>query len=326
MSYDSGDGYGSPMPQGGVSPQGQQGQQGQFQGQPQGQPAPQPSPNYGGYGAPQPGFQSAGTPPLYPAGYAQSGMPAYGGFAGQHPVGQGVPPMDPPTPEPKDTVEPKDPAEVVAPTGLFNTELPTELQGNVAIEGLFALARANHPELDLNRVVGRAWESGDPSHLDVAYLAEVVGEEHAKYYSEYFGGLVSSYVESTHEQLNAWARDIYDKYGGNEGWGRIVDTFKGNATPELVNHVVSLLDSPDEATRNIGVDMITNFVSPYGVIPQRGREVAPGTGAVPAQGASALSAAQYKEEIAALYRSGQFTPQAVAELDNRRAMGARLGL
>ena len=215
--------------------------------------------------------------------------------------------------------------EKVVPTGLFNDTFPEELAGDTALTGLFSLARDIYPDLDFNKVMGKAWESLDPEAVDIAYLAEVIGADKAREYSNFFKGIVGGYAQNHTESLETWATNVKEQFGGEGNWQRVVDTFNTNAETEIIEYVKGLLDSPSEEERNIGVGMIRNFVTPFGVIPKQGRPVS-NTNAIPGQGAKGLSAAEFTAKVAELSKSGKPSDAALQELREARMLGAKLGL
>ncbi|MGL5261028.1 MAG: hypothetical protein ACRC9P_01445 [Bacteroides sp.] len=213
-------------------------------------------------------------------------------------------------------------------TGVFNDTLPEELKGNVHLEGLFNIAKAQFPNLDLNRTLSRAWESGDPDLIDVNYLREVAGDEFGKYYGEYFSDLINSYTESRVQELDQWANSVFEKVGGKPKWERITSTFNTNASPTVVETVKEFLDSVDPRQRDVGVEMILNFVQPYGILAKQGAKAGELGGATPATATgSALSSKEYMAEVAKLSNSGRLTESgALEELRARRAAGVQAGL
>lgn len=220
-------------------------------------------------------------------------------------------------------MQPKEEAPVL--TGMFNENLPDELAGNTAIEGLFAIARTQYPDLDFNKVMGKAWETLDPEAVDVAYLGEIVGAKNAQYYQHYFKDVIGGYANEFTSGLEEWAKGVKEQFGGEANWERVVGTFNANADQGVVAHVKGLLDSPDKAQRDVGISMIRTFVTPYGVIPKQGRPLAD-TNTVPGQGAGGLSAEQFMTKVAELQRTGNYNESAVAELREARKLGAQMGL
>lgn len=251
---------------------------------------------------------------------------------------QSVQPTSQPTPPVLDTgalaselagllnpkTEPTEP-EVAKPTGLFNDSLPEGLQGNVALEGLFEVAKMVSPNLDLNRVMGRAWESGNPELLDVGYLREVMGDK-AQYFETYFSGVVNEYQESQAQALDEWAKGVAEEFGGKEVLDRAIHAFNTNADPVVHQHVKALLDSRNPQERDAGVKLIQNFVQPMGIIPKTGRKVGGTAGAIPTSNQVGLGSKEFQEEVGKLTREGSLTPDAMNELVQRRAMGKSMGL
>lgn len=234
--------------------------------------------------------------------------------------------VPPPTPIPTPTPPPvEETPEVPEFTGLFNEGLPEELEGDVAIEGLFKFARELYPNLDFNRAMGSAWESLDPSKVDLAYIGSIVGADNAKYVASYFTDIVSGYSQNFNAGLEEWARGVKEQFGGEGNWQRVTETFKTHADEATAQYVIGLLDSAKESERNIGVNIIKNFVTPYGVIPKQGRPVS-NTTAIPGQGTQGLSAQQFQAKVAELQRAGKYSPDAVAELREARMLGAKMGL
>lgn len=224
--------------------------------------------------------------------------------------------------QPNEPTVPEEPLEL---TGLFNDALPEDLKGNVHIEGLFGIAKAQFPNLDLNRVLGRAWEEGDPNLIDSNYLREVAGEEYAQYYESYFQDLVESYTETKVAELNEWANKVFESVGGRENWDKITYVFNNTAPDNVVGVVKGLLDSNNPAERDAGIEMVKNFARMGGVMPQTGGKSVNGDPASSIAGA--ISALEYQQEIGKLSREGRLTEEGALEaLRQRRLAGMRAGL
>lgn len=244
--------------------------------------------------------------------------------------------ITPPTPAPVPTPTPTPPTEVApspevlepkpsyVPT--FNEELPDGLKGNTALEGVFRIAKAQFPDMDLNRVMGRAWETGDPQLVDYNYLAEVAGEDFAKYYGEYFSGIIESHVAETSQELESWATGVFDSVGGKQNWDRIAGAFNSNF-PQMGDHVRALLNDSDAGNRDLGVQIILNMVRPLGITPKSGGKAGALDNITPANvGGTALNSQQFMEEVAKLSNSGSLDPNKLNELRQRRMAGVRAGL
>lgn len=141
---------------------------------------------------------------------------------------------------------------------------------------------------DVNRILSNAFERGDPSLVDVAYIKERFGE-HAGYVEQ----LAHAYIEHTAEQTQSTVNAVYEMAGGEEAWDLHNGTFQQHAPKHLQAAAKALAESGDFEQ---AASLIVEFSKSTGLVPVPGQHIQ-GGGAV-ANGA--LSASGFKEELAKL--------------------------
>lgn len=174
---------------------------------------------------------------------------------------------------------------------------------------------------DVERILSMAYERGDASLVDVAYIKERFGE-HAAYVEQ----LAKAYIERTQERVNGVVKQVFEKAGGQENWNLLNQTFQQHAPAGLKKAAEALANSEDFVG---AAELIIEFSQSTGLVPVKGQHIA-GGGAV-ANGA--LSADGFKAEMAKLraavgnrsFESGPAKAQYDA-LVRRRQAGRMQGL
>ncbi|UNA01113.1 putative scaffolding protein [Erwinia phage Micant] len=141
---------------------------------------------------------------------------------------------------------------------------------------------------DVNRILSSAFERGDSSLIDSAYIKERFGE-HAGYVEQ----LAKAYIDHTTEQTQSTVNAVYELAGGEEGWGLHNQTFQQHA-PKHLQAAASALADAGEFTQ--AAELIVEFSKSTGLVPIAGQHIQ-GGGAV-ANGA--LTAAGFKDELTKL--------------------------
>ena len=174
---------------------------------------------------------------------------------------------------------------------------------------------------DVNRILSNAFERGDASLVDTAYIKERFGE-HAGYVEQ----LAKAYIEHTTEQTQSTVKAVYELAGGEEAWGLHNQTFQQHAPKHLQAAAHALAEAGDFTQ---AASLIVEFSKGTGLVPVAGQHIQ-GGGAV-ANGA--LTAAGFKDELSKLRatvgnRSLESGP-AKAQYDalvRRRQAGRQAGL
>lgn len=141
---------------------------------------------------------------------------------------------------------------------------------------------------DVNRILSQAFERGDASLVDTAYIKERFGE-HAGYVEQ----LAKAYIEHTTEQTQSTVKAVYELAGGEEAWGLHNETFQQHAPKHLQAAAKALAEAGDFTQ---AASLIVDFSKSTGLVPVAGQHIQ-GGGAV-ANGA--LTAAGFKDELAKL--------------------------
>lgn len=141
---------------------------------------------------------------------------------------------------------------------------------------------------DVNRILSQAFERGDASLVDTAYIKERFGE-HAGYVEQ----LAKAYIEHTTEQTQSTVKAVYELAGGEGAWGLHNETFQQHAPKHLQAAAKALAEAGDFTQ---AASLIVDFSKSTGLVPVAGQHIQ-GGGAV-ANGA--LTAAGFKDELAKL--------------------------
>lgn len=141
---------------------------------------------------------------------------------------------------------------------------------------------------DVNRILSQAFERGDASLVDTAYIKERFGE-HAGYVEQ----LAKAYIDHTTEQTQSTVKAVYELAGGEEAWGLHNQTFQQHAPKHLQAAAHALAEAGDFEQ---AASLIVEFSKGTGLVPVAGQHIQ-GGGAV-ANGA--LTAAGFKDELAKL--------------------------
>lgn len=220
--------------------------------------------------------------------------------------------------EPTDDVDAQKEASPTRPEGGLNDITADEL-GDPEVARFVRLLDTHYPNIDRERVLGRAIEFGDPSYIDTGYLRDVAGD-HADILEGYFTDVVERYgnaVETT-------VKEIYEAAGGEQQWGAIRDTFTRHA-PESVKSIVrQLIDSKDPAEVKQGLEFIFDYSAKVGLVDTPAKRV--GTSGNAGAG---LSAEQFRAEVRKLggrNRDPRGYDKAVEALKQRRTLGIEIGL
>lgn len=174
---------------------------------------------------------------------------------------------------------------------------------------------------DAEKILSRAFEEGDASLIDVAYIKERFGED-----AGYIEQLAKAYIQHTQTQVNQVIKEVYEVAGGEENWNLYNQTFQQHADEDLKDTVATLSDAGKFAK---AARMIVKFAQESGMVPVHGQHIQ-GGGAV-ANGA--LSAKGFSEELAKLrqtYRGKSLESGTAAAqyqtLLNRRNAGRMQGI
>lgn len=141
---------------------------------------------------------------------------------------------------------------------------------------------------DVERIMSKAYESGDSADVDSAFIKERFGE-HAAYVEQ----LSKAYIDRTNEKVGSVVKAVHEAAGGAEQWGLMNETFKQHAPQYLQKAAQAMADTQDFMGAS---EVIIEFAKQSGMVPVAGQHIQ-GGGAV-ANGA--LSAKGFSEELAKL--------------------------
>jgi len=211
-------------------------------------------------------------------------------------------------------------AESERPTGGLNDYKAEDID-DPEVSRFVSLLDMHYPEIDRERVLGRAFEFGDPELIDKAYLRDMVGE-HADVLAGYFEDVVNRYSNAVEQTVN----NIYERAGGKQRWDQMSQAFTRNAPDAIKNIVRKLIDSSNPEEVHQGLDFIFDYSTQSGYVDSPAQR--PGTTAS-AGGGDALSAEQFSKavrEIGGRNRNPKVYDTKVEQLRRRRALGIELGL
>lgn len=220
------------------------------------------------------------------------------------------------------------PAEPAVPT---ESGKPDWMQGSInefnvdtiddpIIKSMASVLKVSGTGLDLDRVLGNALAHGDPKLIDYAHIAEKGGANAAQ-----LAEIAKGIVMAVEAKSNAITKEIHDISGGEQQWSLAATAFNSSAPEELKLVVKSLLNSTDVGKIKAGAKIVNEFGRQSGQLPQRGSNPLNGVPAGTATG-GAMSAAEFKAEIAKLDPNKIDYLQAREDLFRRRSLGKAAGL
>ena len=187
------------------------------------------------------------------------------------------------------------------------------------IKSMATVLQTAGKDLDLDRVLGKALSFGDPSLVDVAYLAEK-GGANAQQLAEIAKGI----VQAVNAKADALTREVHAMVGGEANWSASVAAFNQAAPQELRVTVAQMLDSTNENFIKAGAKIVAEFGRNSGRMPQQGAALL-NTASAGLQG-QGLSRVQFQDELRKLDPNKQGYEEARAALFARRSLGKRSGL
>lgn len=199
---------------------------------------------------------------------------------------QEVPGKSPADASPEVPVTPEVEKPEFTPDNLANTGNPVLDAGIKMMQQVAGLNSA-----DVERIMAKAYERGDASLIDTAYIKERF-KEHADYVEQ----LAGEYIKHTQERVTTVVDEVYKAAGGKEGWELANQTFAAHA-PEHLKNAVEALSNSENFTA--AAQLVIEFARSSGMVPVPGEHIQ-GGGAV-ANGA--LSQENFRKELSALRKS-----------------------
>lgn len=190
---------------------------------------------------------------------------------------------------------------------------------NPTIRAMATVLQTAGKELDLDRVLGKALVHGDPTLVDVAYLAEKGGAQAAQ-----LTQIAKGIVEAVNAESERITSEVYSMAGGEAQWSAAAAAFNQSAPQELRAVVAQMLNSASPQQIKAGAKLVTEFGKRSGMLPQQGAALL--QTAAGAMNAQALSAAEFKMELAKLNPNSANFIQEREALFARRQLGRRTGM
>lgn len=187
------------------------------------------------------------------------------------------------------------------------------------LKGLAGLFMQSATNMDIDKALGKAVQSGNVADIDLAYLYSVDPKA-----APHLAELAKAIVSRVGEQGRATVEAVYQLAGGEQGWNAAVAAFNAHAPAHIVEVVGALVNSGVQAKATAGAQMVMDFAKASGAIPQNGQFL--NTGAAAPGGAGALDANGFKAELAKLDRNSVSYEQDRGALFERRQAGKNMGL
>lgn len=207
------------------------------------------------------------------------------------------------------------------PTGGLN-DITAEDIGDPNVKRIVQLMDAHYPNLDRQRLMGKALEYGDPDFIDTNYLKDQLGDQ-----ADMLVPFLEEIVETTQQSYESLVQDIFKEVGGEERWRGIAEVFTQSAPSSIRSVAKQLIDSQDMGQIEQGIRLILDYAEQSGIAPKPPRLIQ-GQGFTQG-GGQGLSAEDFKAELAKI-GSRNSNPRnydkLVTELRQRRALGIELGL
>lgn len=222
--------------------------------------------------------------------------------------------------DPKDHYADTDNPPAERPSGGLNDIAPDDIDDpNTA--RFVRLLDAHYPNIDRERVLGRALEYGDPDLIDINYLKEVVGDQY-----DIVLPFFEDIVEQQSQGFEAVVNEIHEFVGGKAQWEGIANAFATNAPASVRNVVKQLVDSNKLEDVKQGIEFIVDFAQRNGLAakqPQRVNSYGQSTGG------DTLTAEQFRaalRELGGRNSDPKRYDTQVEILRKQRAAGIELGL
>lgn len=206
------------------------------------------------------------------------------------------------------------------PSGGLNDISPDDI-GDPNAARFVRLLDAHYPNIDRERVLGRALEFGDPDLIDINYLKDVVGDQY---------DLVLPFFEDIVEQqsqgFDAVVNEIHEFVGGKAQWEGIANAFATNAPASVRNVVKQLVDSNKLEDVKQGIEFIVDFAQRNGLAAKQPKRL---DSYGQSTGGDTLTAEQFRaalRELGGRNSDPKRYDTQVEILRKQRAAGIELGL
>lgn len=123
--------------------------------------------------------------------------------------------------------------------------------------------RSAIPGVNVERALGHALKTGDPSLVDLEYLQEKSPQNAAL-----VAQMARSLVTQVNQAAEALTREVYQSVGGEAQWQATVTAFNNSASKSLRAAVATMLDSSSPDQVRAGAEIVRNFVQQNGMLPQ----------------------------------------------------------
>jgi hypothetical protein len=180
-------------------------------------------------------------------------------------------PQVPVQPQPQPQAQP-----VVQPTGGLNDIKAADI-ADPQVRALGELLVASAPGLNIDTLMGLAIAEGDPSKIDIGYLAKNFGDK-----AQALHNIATQIVKTVAAQATALVQNIHTSAGGEANWKAAVAAFNKNAPAHVRQAAGVLLNSKDNAQVLNGAKLVMEFAQQGGFVAVQGQQVV-GQGGIAAE-------------------------------------------
>lgn len=207
------------------------------------------------------------------------------------------------------------------PTAPNLNDLDLESLGDEFISAQVGLLKSYHPNLDLDKALGKALEFGDKGLIDVYYIQQQAGDQAAQVVRH-----LESLYDHAENRTAELANEIVGLAGGQEQWQTAVNAFNTKAGAGTKRIVRELLSSYNQRDYLEAAQVILNFANTQGAVNTPANLVTPDTSARPVD-SQPLTRDQYVSEMAKAQqiRDRRERHRLESELATRRAASRRAG-
>lgn len=201
-------------------------------------------------------------------------------------------------------------------------DLDLESLGDEFITAQVGLLKSYHPNLDLDKALGKALEFGDKGLIDVYYIQQQAGEQASQVVRH-----LESLYDHAEKRTQELGREIVELAGGEARWQSAVNAFNTKAGEGTKRIVRELLSSYNQRDYLEAAQVILNFAGTEGAVNQPAQIHTPQ--ASPQGGVDQpLTKSEYVAEIAKAQqiKDRRERQRVETELASRRAASRRAGI
>ena len=227
-----------------------------------------------------------------------------------------------PAPTPAAPTPAAEPAKITAPEANESVSLMDNAAGHDPVmKSMLTVFDHGAKGLDRSRALGLALSRNDPSLVDVAYIKEHGGEA-----ADSLIEVAKSIVAHTAAAVASVEKEILSTAGGQAAWDAAAAAFNKSALPGMRAYVAAEMESGNRSRILAAAALVTEQAQGAGLVATPGTHITPGGGDNGNPSGSALSKADFKDELAKLdQRDRQYQTKSDVLMERRRR-GMQAGL